>query len=86
MSRLYDLTIPRERVTHDSEWSAYWHDHVPAVADLAELFKLSERRIRELYKEGHLTRGGCLSRHVSEWHHYCQWLAKSRRGGRRPGR
>ena len=70
MTRLHDMTIKRKLVEHDSEFTRYWHHHAPDANDLAELFKISARRIRELWKEGWLTKGGSLPRAVSEWETY----------------
>lgn len=70
MSRIADLSIRRKSVEHDSEFVRYWHDHAPDAADLAELFKISQRRVRELWQEGWLTKGGNLMRAINEWRVY----------------
>lgn len=68
--RIQDLTIKRKPVEHPTDFSRYWHDHAPDATDLAELFKISARRVRELWQEGWLTKGAPLSRAMSEWATY----------------
>jgi hypothetical protein len=72
MSRIMDLTIKRKPVDrqHEPAFAAYWREHTPDAADLAELFKISPRRVRELWQEGWLTKGGDLFRSINEWRTY----------------
>lgn len=72
MSRIMDTSIKRKPIdrTHDTEFTRYWREHAPDAADLADLFKISARRVRELWQEGWLTKGADLARSINEWQIY----------------
>jgi len=85
MSRILDLTIEREPVAIESEFVRYWRDHAPDANDLAELFKISPRRVRQLWQEGWLTKGGDLPRVLNEWRTYRHHVERAGLGGQKPG-
>ena len=68
--RINDLSIKRPLLKPASEFERYWMTHAPTADDLAALFRVSARRIRELWQEGWLTKGGDLTRSISEWKTY----------------